>query len=150
MWSICANVLRLLIGLHCLLLSPQPNTLSTTQLGVALVAPLRTVSNPNIPPAFPLQAVPSLPPQVQEESQPTPVGVSGDELLVFNRESGNNPGAINPSSGACGLGQAEPCSKLPCSLSDYNCQVNYFTGYMEARYGSWEASWQHELDFGWW
>lgn len=59
---------------------------------------------------------------------------------IYNNESGNNPGSINASSGACGLGQALPCSKMPCSLSDYACQDNYFTTYMLERYGSWSAA----------
>lgn len=58
-------------------------------------------------------------------------------------ESGGNPGAVNATSGACGLGQALPCSKLTsvCSLSDYACQVNWFSAYAVERYGSWAAAW---------
>lgn len=64
---------------------------------------------------------------------------AGDsKMFIYMKESGNNPGAINRSSGACGLGQALPCSKMPCSLSDYACQDNYFTGYMQSRYGTWD------------
>lgn len=72
------------------------------------------------------------------------------KAFIYEHESGNNPGAINPSSGACGLGQALPCSKMPCSLSDYACQDKFFTGYAIARYGSWEnakAFWQANR---WW
>jgi hypothetical protein len=60
-----------------------------------------------------------------------------DKMFIYNHESGNRPGAVN-SIGACGLGQALPCSKLPCSLTDYACQDNWFTNsYMIPRYGSW-------------
>lgn len=72
------------------------------------------------------------------------------KMFIYMHESGNNPGAINKSSGACGLGQALPCSKLPCSLSDYACQDSWFTNYMLQRYGSWEnakAFWQSHR---WW
>lgn len=62
----------------------------------------------------------------------------GAKAYIYGHESGNNPGAINASSGACGLGQALPCSKMPCSLSDYVCQDQFFTSYMLSRYGSWE------------
>lgn len=65
-------------------------------------------------------------------------------------ESGNNPGAINTSSGACGLGQALPCSKLPCTLSDYACQDRWFTGYMQSRYGTWENAQAFWIGHGWW
>lgn len=71
-------------------------------------------------------------------------------LFIFSHESGNNPGAINASSGACGLGQALPCSKMPCSLSDYACQVNFFTQYAVDRYGSWAAAYSFWVAHAWW
>lgn len=67
------------------------------------------------------------------------------KAYIYQHESGNNPGSINSGSGACGLGQALPCSKMPCSLTDYACQDAYFTSYMTSRYGTWEnaaAFWQ--------
>jgi hypothetical protein len=75
---------------------------------------------------------------------------SNPMLQIFMRESGNNPAAINASSGACGLGQALPCSKMPCSLSDYNCQVNFFTSYAISRYGSWDNAWLFWQQHNWW
>jgi hypothetical protein len=56
---------------------------------------------------------------------------------IYYHESSNNQYAINPSSGACGLGQSLPCEKMGCDLSDYQCQDNWFTNYMKSRYGSW-------------
>jgi len=67
------------------------------------------------------------------------------KAYVYMHESGNRPEAINTNSGACGLGQALPCSKLACSLSDYACQDTWFTTYMLQRYGTWQraqAFWQ--------
>jgi hypothetical protein len=64
--------------------------------------------------------------------------LSDAKLFIYNHESGNRTNAINPSSGACGLGQALPCSKMPCSLNDYNCQDTFFTNYASQRYGSWQ------------
>lgn len=57
---------------------------------------------------------------------------------LFSRESSLNPLAINPSSKACGLVQALPCSKLvnTCSLSDIDCQLNWGKNYIKSRYGS--------------
>jgi peptidoglycan hydrolase CwlO-like protein len=60
---------------------------------------------------------------------------------IYSHESGNNPGSINASSGACGIGQAWPCSKMGCSLSDYVCQDAFFTNYAIQRYGGWEQAW---------
>lgn len=63
------------------------------------------------------------------------------KACIYMKESGNNPAAIYKSSGACGIGQAWPCSKLPCTLSDYACQDAWFTNYAITRYGSWDAAW---------
>jgi len=56
------------------------------------------------------------------------------ELIA--RESSFNKYAINPSSGACGLAQALPCSKMKCELSDEDCQLEWIKNYVNARYGS--------------
>lgn len=91
------------------------------------------------------------PPKVQ-----TPAVVLGTNeamQFIFAHESSNNPHAINASSGACGLGQALPCSKLlnACgSLDNVQCQIDWFTQYAVARYGSWSnaaAFWQANR---WW
>lgn len=82
---------------------------------------------------------------VQSVQTASPQPTNDAMAFIFAHESGNNPGAINASSGACGLGQALPCSKMPCSLSDYQCQVNFFTAYAVSRYGGWaqaQAFWE--------
>lgn len=56
---------------------------------------------------------------------------------LISRESGCNPNARNPSSGACGVAQELPCGKSGCSLGDGACQVKWMNGYVLARYGSW-------------
>lgn len=75
---------------------------------------------------------------------------SGAKAFIYAKESGNRTDAINPSSGACGLGQALPCSKLPCTLSDYACQDAWFTNYAMQRYGSWEAAQAFWVANHWW
>lgn len=55
-----------------------------------------------------------------------------EELIM--RESGWSPYAINQSSGACGLGQALPCSKLGVELWDYEGQLNWIVNYISTRY----------------
>jgi hypothetical protein len=57
---------------------------------------------------------------------------------LINGESGCRPGAVNPSSGACGIPQALPCSKMPCTLQDPVCQLRWMDQYVAARYGSWD------------
>lgn len=73
-------------------------------------------------------------------SQPViqPVSNISAKMFIYYHESGNNPSSVNRNSGACGLGQALPCSKMGCSLGDYACQDSYFERYMQARYGTWE------------
>lgn len=56
------------------------------------------------------------------------------------KESGCRTNARNPSSGACGIPQAYPCSKLPCPLNDSGavCQLQWMDNYVKNRYGSWD------------
>lgn len=76
-----------------------------------------------------------------------------DKLYIYNRESGNNPAAVNSSSGACGLGQFLPCNKIqPCTLNEAGrgCQDGKFTAYMQARYGTWSAARAFWDSHNWW
>lgn len=61
------------------------------------------------------------------------------DKLILN-ESGCRTTAVNPSSGACGIPQAYPCSKLPCPLNDSGavCQLQWMDTYVKGRYGSWD------------
>lgn len=68
---------------------------------------------------------------------------------LLSRESAFNPGAINPSSGACGLGQALPCSKMACELSDVDCQLKWVESYVLRRYGSFKESINFHDRNGW-
>jgi hypothetical protein len=78
---------------------------------------------------------------------------SGDQwpLLVelYSRESSLNPGAVNQSSGACGLPQALPCSKMACSLDDIDCQLAWGLSYISKRYGTPQAALNHSYMTGW-
>lgn len=79
-----------------------------------------------------------------------PANDGSAKMFIYMMESGNNPGAINASSGACGLGQALPCSKMGCSLSDYACQDEFFTAYCLSRYGSWDNAAAFWRSHRWW
>ena len=82
-------------------------------------------------------------PEVAPIIETPPLSETEAKRLVYHHESGNRTDAINPTSGACGIGQALPCSKLPCSLQDYACQDAWFTDYMTQRYGSWAKAWAY-------
>lgn len=60
---------------------------------------------------------------------------SARELL--RRESGCNPNAINPYSGACGLGQQLPCGKWKHAWNDPVGGLIDMQSYVYERYGSW-------------
>jgi len=59
-----------------------------------------------------------------------------DAAELIGKECGFDPGAINPSSGACGLAQALPCTKMGCSLADINCQLDWQWEYVANKYGT--------------
>jgi len=69
--------------------------------------------------------------------------------FIVSQESGWNPNAVNPSSGACGLAQALPCSKVPGNPYDPINSLNWMNGYVVGRYGSWEGAVQHKEAEGW-
>lgn len=73
---------------------------------------------------------------------------SAVEILV-QRESSWNPNAVNPTSGACGLTQALPCSKLGPNWNDPVVALAWGDSYVKGRYGSWQAALAHSYANGW-
>ena len=69
--------------------------------------------------------------------------------FIVSQESGWNPNAVNPSSGACGLAQALPCSKVPGNPYDPVNSLQWMNGYVTGRYGSWEAAVSFKRANGW-
>ena len=63
---------------------------------------------------------------------------------IVGNESHWNPNAINSSSGACGLAQALPCSKVPGNPYNPIDSLNWMNGYVNGRYGSWAGA------YNWW
>ncbi len=72
---------------------------------------------------------------------------------LWNRESGWNTYAQNPSSGAYGIPQALPGSKMASAGSDWRTnpatQIRWGLGYIQARYGSPCGAWSHSQSVGW-
>jgi hypothetical protein len=72
---------------------------------------------------------------------------------LWARESGWNRYAFNPSSGAYGIPQAVPGSKMasagPHWRSNPATQIRWGLRYIRARYGSPRRAWNHELAYGW-
>jgi hypothetical protein len=69
---------------------------------------------------------------------------------IAKRESGWNPNATNKSSGACGLIQAYPCSKVPGNGYDPVDNLRWANGYAVGRYGSWASAYEFWTNNHWW
>ena len=74
-------------------------------------------------------------------------------VMLWNRESSWNPNAINKKSGACGIPQSLPCSKMSSAGADYRTnyqtQVRWGLNYIKARYGSPANAWGHSQKHHW-
>lgn len=68
---------------------------------------------------------------------------------LVTRESTWNPNAVNKSSGACGLAQALPCSKVPGNPYNPIDSLNWMNGYVNGRYGGWENAYNFWIKNHW-
>ncbi len=55
---------------------------------------------------------------------------------LWGNESSWNTDAINPSSGACGIPQAWPCSKIGANWRDPRTQLEWGASYIQRTYGT--------------
>jgi cell wall-associated NlpC family hydrolase len=73
--------------------------------------------------------------------------------LLWERESGWNPAATNPVSGAFGIPQALPAVKMASAgldwATDPYTQIIWGIDYIRATYGTPQAAWAHEQALGW-
>ena len=80
-------------------------------------------------------------------------GDFGALVKLWNRESGWNPNTRNSSSGAYGIPQALPASKMASAGSDYmtnyKTQINWGLSYISSRYGSPSSAWSYFQSNGW-
>ena len=74
-------------------------------------------------------------------------------VKLWNRESGWNPNSHNSSSGAHGIPQSLPASKMASEGADYYTngytQIRWGLKYIKGRYGSPSAAWAHSQRTGW-
>ncbi len=78
-------------------------------------------------------------------------------MKLWTRESGWNARAENKTSGAYGIPQALPYTKMPKTAwperyggaSDPNAQIAWGLSYIKGRYGNPVAAWAHETQKGW-
>jgi len=112
-------------------------------------------------PALPAGGVPALPAQLnqyQSFAQALTAATWGPGQfpyldLLWQRESGWNPAAMNPISGAFGIPQALPALKMSSAgldwATDPYTQIIWGITYIRATYGTPAAAWTHETAFGW-
>lgn len=76
-----------------------------------------------------------------------------DLVKLWNRESSWQWNATNPSSGAYGIPQSLPASKMQSAGSDWKTnpktQINWGLDYIKQRYGSPSKAWAHSEQTGW-
>ena len=74
-------------------------------------------------------------------------------VKLWNRESSWNPNAVNKKSGACGIPQSLPCSKMKSMGADYRTnyktQIKWGLKYIANRYGNPANAWKHSQKTGW-
>ena len=74
-------------------------------------------------------------------------------VKLWERESNSNPNAHNKSSGAHGICQALPASKMASEGSDYmtnyKTQIRWGLKYIKNRYGTPANAWAHSQQKGW-
>jgi hypothetical protein len=72
---------------------------------------------------------------------------------LWNRESGWNKYASNPYSGAYGIPQALPGSKMASAgrhwRTNATTQIRWGLRYIKSRYGRPRAAWNHSQAYGW-
>jgi hypothetical protein len=77
----------------------------------------------------------------------------GPLISLWDRESGWRWNAKNPTSGAYGIPQALPASKMAAAGADWltnpTTQIKWGLGYIKTRYGSPSGAWAHEESSGW-
>lgn len=66
-------------------------------------------------------------------------------INLWNHESGWNPNSVNKSSGACGIPQALPCSKIKKveGSNDWKAQIRWGIKYINYRYKTPCKAWEH-------
>ena len=74
-------------------------------------------------------------------------------VKLWNKESGWNPNAHNKSSGAHGIPQSLPASKMSSEGADYytngKTQIRWGLKYIKNRYGTPAKAWQHSQQKNW-
>lgn len=103
-------------------------------------------------PEPPVSTVPAGSPRAYARSL-VPAAQFGCLDALWTRESNWRWNATNPTSGAYGIPQALPASKMASAGADwrtnYRTQVNWGLSYIKSRYGTPCVAWAHSENVGW-
>lgn len=69
--------------------------------------------------------------------------------IIVQKESGWVVGNKNRHSGACGLGQALPCSKMGSAYGNAAGEIDWTINYISNRYGTPSIALAHHRSYGW-
>ena len=82
-----------------------------------------------------------------------PAGDHGAANAIIGQESGWRVNATNKSSGAYGIPQALPGSKMASAGADWQTnpitQLKWMNSYVIGRYKSWQGAYKHKQQTGW-
>ncbi len=127
-------------------------TVETTQAPVIETTAATTVETTQAP-----VAAPSMSPQAAFQQISAAKGLTSDQMskwsYIISKESGWNATISNSYSGAYGLPQALPGSKMASHGADWKTnpytQLAWMYDYMVGRYGSIEGAYNHSVSTGW-
>jgi hypothetical protein len=137
--------------------------LAAAALAQQQAQPTPSPSSSPAPAASPSPSAPAAPPAPSGSPQQIALGMLGSYgwssdqfsclVSLWNQESGWNVEAANPTSGAYGIPQALPGSKMasagPDWQTDATTQIRWGLGYIKGTYGSPCGAWAHEQAVGW-
>lgn len=136
-------------------LNMNKNTSTPVDSSSIPVADVTVPQNPSVKAPPPPPAPTSTPNEAQAYAQ-TLVGTGEQWSCLYNlwaKESGWRVNAHNQSSGAYGIPQALPGSKMASVGGDwetnYATQIKWGLNYINSRYGSPCGAWQHSQQSGW-
>lgn len=69
--------------------------------------------------------------------------------ILIMKESGCSVNAVNKSSGACGIPQALPCSKLGSARGNAVAEIQWMQNYVRSRYGGWQQALNFHYAHNW-
>lgn len=100
-----------------------------------------------------VQAAPIVQPVVSGSCRDWMIAAGVTDLVnaaeLIRRESGCSPTATNPGSGAFGIPQSLPASKIAHCGVDPVCQIQWMQNYVNSRYGGWAGAVAWHNAHGW-